>query len=424
MADTAALKTRIISLWGIDSNTINSKLDALRVFLIDIPETILLDLLLKSDLDIERAINLHFSNHAPTPIPPLQINPPPQIKPSASSSIEPLIHAHLFNDSDDPNNIKSIQNKQHLSQNSQHLSQNSQHLSQNSHHVLLNSIQLKRLQNTIFMNKYTNFTKCIENVDTQTLLNDYLYVIHHHSGNADFEYICNILGGYCDQTECNIFKRYYHPNTSSSTMLNKFDFAKLRIMDKIHCCFRHSSTIDARFIFNQNHSNNSRMRFIQNNKLLQIKKRLVMESKQHTISNRLYTRYNQLHFDDEKSINCKHYSYGKEFKYDFVGEHIANAADAIIVLPKYSTLKQELTQNNISVIPRIQFDIEYAQAQIYFMSQYIAETYPPFGLRPKISMQLHWLLSLMVYCNFDSLQYHFSKTYRENITQHCNFYHR
>ena len=29
----------------------------------------------------------------------------------------------------------------------------------------------------------------------------------------------------------------------------------------------------------------------------------------------------------------------------------------------------------------------------------------------------------MIYCNYDVLQYEFSKTYRESISKHNNFYH-
>eukprot|EP01084_Bolivina_argentea_P016731 31264_1 len=76
----------------------NSKLDELRVFLIDIPEATLLNLLAKSDLDIRRAVNLHFAqdnNCTPNPSPIQQIKPPSP--PSALSSINHNINNNAVN---------------------------------------------------------------------------------------------------------------------------------------------------------------------------------------------------------------------------------------------------------------------------------------------------------------------------------------
>eukprot|EP01084_Bolivina_argentea_P279283 477447_1 len=38
-------------------------------------------------------------------------------------------------------------------------------------------------------------------------------------------------------------------------------------------------------------------------------------------------------------------------------------------------------------------------------------------------MTTNHILSLMIYCNYDHLQYKFSMTYRDNITEHNNYYH-
>eukprot|EP01084_Bolivina_argentea_P033614 62159_1 len=95
------------------------------------------------------------------------------------------------------------------------------------------------------------------------------------------------------------------------------------------------------------------------------------------------------------------------------------------VQQKYDSLKMDLTSNKISIISMEMFVEEYRKAQSHFNSFYRKLLQPNEWLvtDQKKELTINHLLSVMIYCNFDQIQYHFSKTYRENIQNHNNFYH-
>eukprot|EP01083_Nonionella_stella_P085834 238121_1 len=85
------------------------------------------------------------------------------------------------------------------------------------------------------------------------------------------------------------------------------------------------------------------------------------------------------------------------------------------VLPKFENLKQELINNTICHIVLEQFVSEYAKAMMHLHSFY--------GKKNFKGMKIEHMLSVMIHCNFDTLQCYFNKTYRENQGKdHCNFY--
>eukprot|EP01084_Bolivina_argentea_P230748 389277_1 len=92
--------------------------------------------------------------------------------------------------------------------------------------------------------------------------------------------------------------------------------------------------------------------------------------------------------------------------------------EAITVKGKYLSLKEELISNTICKVNQEQFNCEYYKAQLHLNSPYRRQNWK---LK---NITLQNVVSLMIYCNFDTLQYFFSKTYRDNQgTQHANFYH-
>ena len=62
------IKMNNISLSGLSTSDINTKLSLLKAIICDTPDCVLLDYLLKADLNIDAAINLHFGN-TPSPSP-------------------------------------------------------------------------------------------------------------------------------------------------------------------------------------------------------------------------------------------------------------------------------------------------------------------------------------------------------------------
>eukprot|EP01084_Bolivina_argentea_P152494 266008_1 len=119
---------------------------------------------------------------------------------------------------------------------------------------------------------------------------------------------------------------------------------------------------------------------------------------------RINARYQQLSSQlneqtDEKMIDQKKYNFGTSFEYGYNGEICGH----ISVSPKYSSLKEELTNNHIVRLNIVQFNMQYAKAQIVFNSYYRKRLY--------FKMCIENIVSLMFYCNYDQLQFQFSRTY-------------
>eukprot|EP01084_Bolivina_argentea_P033615 62160_1 len=104
------------------------------------------------------------------------------------------------------------------------------------------------------------------------------------------------------------------------------------------------------------------------------------------------------------------------------------------VQQKYDSLKMDLTSNKISIISMEMFVEEYRKAQSHFNSFYRKLLQPNEWLvtDQKKELTINHLLSVMIYCNFDQIQYHFSKTYRrlhinerknEIKKRHSEFFH-
>eukprot|EP01083_Nonionella_stella_P175012 608143_1 len=66
MASIEAKKAEICALWGLRPSDIDSKISKLKCIIHDASESLLLDYLLKADLNIERAIDLHYKYGAAT----------------------------------------------------------------------------------------------------------------------------------------------------------------------------------------------------------------------------------------------------------------------------------------------------------------------------------------------------------------------
>eukprot|EP01084_Bolivina_argentea_P091441 164611_1 len=207
------------------------------------------------------------------------------------------------------------------------------------------------------------------------IVNTFHNLLHQHNNNEQLEYIAELLTD-CDVAKCNSFervnKRHQKGNTQHSG-LNNDQIARMQIMDKIHCYIKHF----------QNH--------------------------QHVSLNR-WQKYNQLFLQSTDNFwsNNEHiYCIGYEFKYGYDEEFIYNSSNCIDVSKKYSSLKTELTKNEISKISLSQFTTELKKATIYYASYYCRKTFD------QRMFNLGHLLSLMVYCNYTELQYKFSKTYRD-----------
>eukprot|EP01084_Bolivina_argentea_P105623 189158_1 len=313
---------------------------------------------------------------------------------------------------------------------------------------LCNCEQLKNLKD-VFRQYNDSFGIDIAKINISSILNDFLYIMYQLQATDEFEYVYNQMGGYCDCNECDAFTRNYrHRNEQQQykyQCLN--DIVICQIMDKIHCYFSHCFDLGYKLteaditMVNEDqkkdHTNDDfESQFWISNKIKNIYSFLWNKrakcSNISQINCRLKSKFNQIctqHTYVTTNKDDGKYSFGFKFAYGYDDEiettniieenndaYTAQKTDHIHVKQKYSSLKVELTDNCISKLVMEQFIIEYKKCNIHYGSRHRKKNYP--------NIFIENLLSIMIYCNYDQLQYHFSKTYRtDHGNQHQNFYH-
>eukprot|EP01084_Bolivina_argentea_P281849 482333_1 len=286
--------------------------------------------------------------------------------------------------------------------------------------------------------------------NTLPLLNDYLHLMEQHNSDEEFEYIFNRLG-FCDIAKCNIFRR--RGNRNGDNICYSY------LLDKIHCHYHHCFDTGNRLfaedkiIINSIDNDDDSKSFDQqliNNKVIKTcsilsSKRTMCKTMHDERVKRANNKYNVL-FQETKhdkptndANNDNMYKFGIRFKYGYDAEHYSDDDrdnDMYSISPSHSSLKEELTTNTISAISMHQFNNEYAKAALHLKADYCKEHFSPIGEWYKRYTQVgqqteevKWIfgvdnvLSVMIYCNYDILQYEFSKTYREyNGKKHNQFY--
>eukprot|EP01084_Bolivina_argentea_P272996 464945_1 len=261
---------------------------------------------------------------------------------------------------------------------------------------LMQCDQLQRLRDVML--NY-NGSKVMDHVDIQQILDDYLFLLQHYNDDQCFEFIHHQFDTFCNNKTCNILSRMYR-NRKISGKLSILSCFKHDIMDKIHCYYQHSFDVGHRLTSRQNDRKTM-------NKTKMLYQMINSE------------KYHQ--FVPSNDNIPKKYCFGKPFGYKYDDDeddpfYRIPAKNSIPVSPKYKTFKQELLNNEIAILYVEQFNSEYKKATIHFNSKYRKQN------RFKL-MRLEFILSLMIYCNYDYLQHEFSKTYRDNIVQHEEFYH-
>eukprot|EP01084_Bolivina_argentea_P260208 439352_1 len=315
-----------------------------------------------------------------------------------------------------------------------------------------------------FVDIMTRYTKSpnkpfMQSTNILNVLNDYIFLIHKYNDDQNFEIIANELGQ-CDLKTCNMFMRYCRDKTKDESFSNMHESVCYELLDKMHCYFHHSYDTGSRLsntekqsiidvVNERKHENDDAFdQVLFNRKLKSIKH--VIESKQQKNKqiyskfndhSKMFCKYNQLYLNDEKQqSNDNIFSVGYEFYYGYDGEqHMPSligwpTPDPIKVIQKYQTLKEEFIQNPFSRLNIKQYENEHSKATINFQSQFFKsnECFQSYERQYEINYMLksikwefkmEYLLAMMVYCNYTDLQYHFSKTYRENRgSAHQNFY--
>ena len=278
------------------------------------------------------------------------------------------------------------------------------------------------------LNETNNNSK--KNLNILEILNDFLHLIAYHNTDDEFEFISNKLE-FCDINKCAKFMRNQRDRNKTNCSLIE------SIIDKIHCYYSHSfdigyrlNSVEKREIFKKDvDDQKDEIDIFQNNKLKQlneiINKKHPSNMQRKERNNRKYNQLNKENYiqninmseTNKNNKNNDIYSFGFMFKYNYKGE--VNKY-GIPIKPKFSSLKEELINNTISKLTINQFDNEYKKAQIHFASDFRKKHYVRYY---EFIFSVEHLLSLMVYCNYDVLQFDFSKTYRdEKWNKHDNFY--
>eukprot|EP01083_Nonionella_stella_P058357 152862_1 len=305
--------------------------------------------------------------------------------------------------------------------------------------------QCKSLQNILLLLQNYSDVEHIPGVSNQQLLqivNDYLHVLLQHDTDQHFKWIYDKLRS-CDLPTCARFKRRYRHRMSIDNQQPLGQSLYTFFIDKIHCYFQHSYDIGSRLssVLKQklqqiqdemDHDMNGA--FIVSSldrRLLYLSK--IMHGKRQKYNINIYAKYNQLYSENIK-IKTKasnFYSFGHSFAYGYDGESVATFPTHVVhVTAKYSSLKEELLQNQIMTLTKAQFQTEYDKAMCYMQSAHVKSDHALNSYdaeyttcRVRFIFHLEYLLSLLLYCNFTHLQQLFSKTYRENDGQdHEQFY--
>eukprot|EP01084_Bolivina_argentea_P253479 425782_1 len=316
----------------------------------------------------------------------------------------------------------------------------------NSNVELMYCSQLKRLKHAL--DKYYQSTQYIDKLNIGTILDDFFYLLQISDNDDKFEYIHQYLQpqrSICSIKECNALRRNYRNrnNTDKKQITSETDTinnAAMQIIDKIHCFFSHSYDIGNRLnaktrlkiIESKSNDVNVKHHLFSEQSIkmqtilkTQIKQRQNMRQ---IIPNTVNKKYNQFTYD---KANKNMYSFGIKFKYGYQGEyiHTDNEYPYVSVLPKHTSLKEELTSNCISVISIDQFNTEYKKSEIHFKTDYCKQSFPPRYIKDLQTTNNLWvfssqyILAMMIYCNFTELQNQFTKTYRtHNGKHHKNFY--
>eukprot|EP01083_Nonionella_stella_P010647 30279_1 len=332
------------------------------------------------------------------------------------------------------------------------------------------------------MQQYNNDDDAI-NYNIESVLNNFEHLmqmhnnVDHHDLSGDFEYIYYALGGFCDITTCERFKRHqmYRDRDSSSNVQRLKDIynvdddtevTRKQIMDKIHCFYRHCYDIGNRL------TPDKLVQVMLSKTAFQKHQKLCGKSACYPERHKKFTLFGEV-CDDMKLPTATRtqemFSLGYKFRY-------YDSGDGYSVHRKYESLKEELISNDIMRLTTEQFNNELRKSKLHlhsFFCKHWMKTYHAKCCQSKMEdmrslldaynkdkeafwkekdytprtdqilevlrddpgmkkLQLHHILALMVYCNFTDLQFEFSLTYRKKtlnepdesvVNRHSIFYH-
>lgn len=224
-------------------------------------------------------------------------------------------------------------------------------------------------------------------MNMQRIVNNFLHILHAHNTQKDLQEIQKGQNK-CNASNCESFARFHRIRGEEQKQDVEYEIMD-EIHDRIHCYFSHSD--------------------------LSVNK---MEKSIYS-DHRLKQRYTKV-FEQFEYKNGA-FNVGHEFRYEYSEEMYTE--DSVCVSPKFTSLKEELTSNDIYRINMGQFNNECIKARLHYDSEYRKKAITTNSLDKQWRFLMQHVIVLQIYCNFTDLQYAFSKTYRENDgKKHRNYY--
>eukprot|EP01084_Bolivina_argentea_P271246 461468_1 len=225
---------------------------------------------------------------------------------------------------------------------------------------------------------------------TIELVNDFNELLLQRSN--EFENIYNTLiqrsnnNVVCDLLKCESMRRNQRNRNEITENENELktlyfndDIVTQQLLDRVHCYYFHSFDMGYKITtkdLQQNDIKNEEydtMGKTVRQKIYALTKAKVNSANYIT---RLQNKYNQMFNENNETNNIENYSFGYKFHYRTDEyDDCKCRSDVIHILAKYSSLKVELTENQIAKICMSQFNTEYQKANEYFESKYRKENY-------------------------------------------------
>eukprot|EP01084_Bolivina_argentea_P020546 38200_1 len=304
--------------------------------------------------------------------------------------------------------------------------------------------------------------------NSMCILNKFNHLLLHHDDDTDFEFIYKLFHKKCEFKNCKFIIRNRRNRNNSidydtnhlyciNNTINDEIIMIQELLDRIHCYYLHSYHIGCRLskterdtIYNNNnhktHTNKNNVHLIKLYKHISNKKRIFYPAQhleltnEHTYTNKFSSNLGKSSIINKyDEIDDTEYSYGFELFYWDNHKHINDVVDSHYYVPsKYSNLKQELISNSISIVGIKQFNIELKKASKHNSTEYALtikadiehycqklKNYPDhpcnYGYDDCYQLSVYHLLCIIVYCNYDEFQYHFSSTLRkQNKDEHID----
>eukprot|EP01084_Bolivina_argentea_P251926 422722_1 len=333
------------------------------------------------------------------------------------------------------------------------------------HHYIIQQQQKQSNVESISKSDYSN----------TDLLNDYHHLLFYHSTNDEFEDIYDILvaqtnnGSACALSECLMMKRNHRNRSNHDNLkLNHLYFdndnkaiTEQQLLDRIHSHYLHSfdtgykiRRMDKKNIlrqeiksneedYNVNQSDNNAMHDMITLKIYQFirnqQKQFQNVAGLQRLTNNINTKF-ILQTAEQINYNENNYSFGYRYfywkyyknntslsdeasKFDGFCQPRSNQESTLgdwYVTNKYKDLKHEMLLNAICKVTLSEWNGLVRRAMIHSDTIHVRSikcarnnTAVYYDMKYKQNIEIDHLIALMIYCNYDELQFKFTQTYRK-----------